>query len=176
MPASLIETVQFISTYCRRRDVHAGGGCFGEFAPRRHDDFEPQLKEILAALEPAQIIAGGSYSLRVIRAAWIRGSAAAAPGGNPARCGAHGVAQVQGESAEMPERLAKMKVGWPNWRRVRPEALRQRESKAAATGRNAPRSSLRRAGRPRRISPKRVTASMQSLALGGGAFAIALHR
>ena len=87
----------------------------------------------------------------------------------------HGIAQVRVNPPEMPglakmkARLAELETGFDR------EALRQRESQAAAHW--LERAKKLSAARRKAAADfaKRVTASMKSLARGGGAFEIALH-
>src|SRR5882672_9710626 len=140
-------------------------------------DFDPQLKEILAALEPAQIqLQEAVYGLRHyqsrldldpqrLREVEIRLDAV------------HTASRkFRVNPPEMPERLAKMKARLAELETgFDPEALRQRESQAAAHWQERARKLSASRSKAAADFAKRVTASMQSLAMGGGAFEIALH-
>jgi DNA repair protein RecN (Recombination protein N) len=155
--ASLIEAVQFslevlsegeMSTLAAVASVNSRLGAM--------TDFDPQLKEILAALEPAQIqLQEAVYSLRHYQSRLdldpqrLREVEARLDAVHTAS------RKFRVSPPEMPERLAKMKArlaeletGFDRKRCASVRARRQR------TGRNAPGSSLRRAGRQRRISPR----------------------
>ena len=140
-------------------------------------DFDPQLKEILAALEPAQIqLQEAVYSLRHYQSRLDL---------DPQRLrevetrldAVHTASRkFRVNPPEMPERLAKMKARLAELETgFDPEALRQRESRAAAHWQERARKLSAARSKAAADFAKRVTASMQSLAMGGGAFAIALH-
>ena len=140
-------------------------------------DFDPQLKEILAALEPAQIqLQEAVYSLRHYQSRLDL---------DPQRLrevetrldAVHTASRkFRVNPPEMPERLAKMKARLAELETgFDPEALRQRESRAAAHWQERARKLSAARSKAATDFAKRVTASMQSLAMGGGAFAIALH-
>jgi DNA repair protein RecN (Recombination protein N) len=176
--ASLIETVQF------SLDVLSEGEMSTLAAVASVNsrlvgmtDFDPQLKEILAALEPAQIqLQEAVYSLRRYQSRLDL---------DPQRLrqvetrldAVHTASRkFRVNPPEMPERLAKMKVRLAELETGSdPEALRQRESQAAAHWQERAKKLSAARRKAAADFAKRVTASMQSLAMGGGAFAIALH-
>ena len=176
--ASLIEAVQFsldvlsegeMSTLAAVASVNSRLGGM--------TDFDPQLKEILAALEPAQIqLQEAVYSLRHYQSRLDL---------DPQRLrevetGLDAVHMASRKfrvnPPEMPERLAKMKARLIELETgFDPEALRQRENLASAHWQERARKLSAARRKAAADFAKRVTASMQSLAMGGGAFAIALH-
>jgi len=140
-------------------------------------DFDPQLKEILAALEPAQIqLQEAVYSLRHYQNRLdldpqrLREVEARLDAVHTAS------RKFRVNPPEMPERLAQMKARLAELETgFDPEALRQRESQAAAHWQERARKLSAARRKAAADFAKRVTASMQSLAMGGGAFEIALH-
>ncbi len=140
-------------------------------------DFDPQLKEILAVLEPAQIqLQEAVYSLRHYQSRLdldpqrLREVEARLDAVHTAS------RKFRVNPPEMPERLAKMKARLAELETgFDPEALRQRESQAAAHWQECARKLSGARKKTAADFAKRVTASMQSLAMGGGAFEIALH-
>ncbi|MGH8864489.1 MAG: DNA repair protein RecN, partial [Burkholderiales bacterium] len=140
-------------------------------------DFDPQLKEILAALEPAQIqLQEAVYSLRHYQSRLdldpqrLREVEARLDAVHTAS------RKFRVNPPEMPERLAKMKARLAELETgFDPEALRQRESQAAAHWQERARKLSAARRKAAADFAKRVTASMQSLAMGGGAFEIALN-
>jgi len=140
-------------------------------------DFDPQLKEILAALEPAQIqLQEAVYGLRHYQSRLDL---------DPQRLrevetrldAVHTASRkFRVNPLEMPERLAKMKARLTELETgFDPEALRQRENLASAHWQERARKLSAARRKAAADFAKRVTASMQSLAMGGGAFEIALH-
>ncbi len=140
-------------------------------------DFDPQLKEILAALEPAQIqLQEAVYGLRHYQSRLDL---------DPQRLrevetrldSVHTASRkFRVNPLEMPERLAKMKARLTELETgFDPEALRQRENLASAHWQERARKLSAARRKAAADFAKRVTASMQSLAMGGGAFEIALH-
>jgi len=140
-------------------------------------DFDPQLKEILAALEPARIqLQEAVYSLRHYQSRLdldpqrLREVEARLDAVHTAS------RKFRVNPPEMPEHLAKLKARLAQLEAgFDPEALRQRESEALAHWQE--RAKKLSAARKKAAADfaKRVTASMQALAMGGGAFEIALH-
>ena len=140
-------------------------------------DFDPQLKEILAALEPAQIqLQEAVYGLRHYQSRLDL---------DPQRLrevetrldAVHTASRkFRVNPLEMPERLAKMKARLTELETgFDPEALRQRENLASAHWQERARKLSAARRKAAADFANRVTASMQSLAMGGGAFEIALH-
>ncbi len=140
-------------------------------------DFDPQLKEILAALEPAQIqLQEAVHSLQHYQRRLDL---------DPQRLrevetrldAVHTASRkFRVNPPEMPERLAKMKARLVELETgFDPEALRQRESQAAAHWQERAKKLSAARRKAAADFAKKVTASMQSLAMGGGAFAIALQ-
>jgi len=140
-------------------------------------DFDPQLKEILAALEPAQIqLQEAVYSLRHYQSRLdldpqrLREVEARLDAVHTAsRKFRVNPPEMPEHQAKMKARLAELEAGFD------PEALRQRESAALAHWQE--RAKKLSAARKKSAADftRRVTASMQTLAMGGGAFEIALH-
>jgi DNA repair protein RecN (Recombination protein N) len=176
--ASLIEAVQFslevlsegeMSTLAAVASVNSRLGAM--------TDFDPQLKEILAALEPAQIqLQEAVYSLRHYQSRLdldpqrLREVEARLDAVHTAS------RKFRVSPPEMPERLAKMKARLAELETgFDPEALRQRESQAAAHWQERARKLSAARRKAAADFAKRVTASMQNLAMSGGAFEIALH-
>ncbi|MGQ0578162.1 MAG: DNA repair protein RecN [Betaproteobacteria bacterium] len=176
--ASLIEAVQFslevlsegeVSTLAAVASVNSRLGGM--------TDFDPRLKDILAALEPAQIqLQEAVYNLRHYQSRLdldpqrLRELEARLDAVHTAS------RKFRVSPQEMPDRLAKMKARLAELESgFDAEALRQRESQAAAHWRE--RASKLSAARRKAAADfaKRVTASMQGLAMVGGAFEIALR-
>jgi DNA repair protein RecN (Recombination protein N) len=140
-------------------------------------DYDPLIKEVMEVLEPAQIqLQEAVYSLRHyqqrleldpkrLRDAEARLDAV------------HTVARkFKIQIADIPERLEKMKARLAELETgFDPAALREREAKAEAGYRERGRklSTVRRKASV--DFAKKVTASMQELAMGGGVFEIALN-
>ena len=140
-------------------------------------DFDPQLKEILSALEPAQIqLQEAVYSLRHYQSRLDL---------DPQRLrevetrldAVHTASRkFRVSPLEMPEHLAKMKARLAELETgFDPEALRQRESAALAHWQERAKKLSAARNKAAADFTRRVTASMQTLAMGGGAFEIALH-
>jgi len=140
-------------------------------------DFDPQLKEILSALEPAQIqLQEAVYSLRHYQSRLDL---------DPQRLrevetrldAVHTASRkFRVSPPEMPEHLAKMKARLAELETgFDPEALRQRESAALAHWQERAKELSAVRKKSAADFTRRVTASMQTLAMGGGAFEIALH-
>ena len=176
--ASLIEAVQYglevlseseMSTLAAVASVNSRLGGM--------TDFDPQLKEIIAALEPAQIqLQEAVYGLRHyqsrldldpqrLRDVEARLDAVHTASRkfrlNPPELPAH--------LAKMNARLAELESG------LDPEALRQREAQSAAHWQERAKKLSGTRKKAAADFSRKVTASMQSLAMAGGAFEIALH-
>jgi DNA repair protein RecN (Recombination protein N) len=140
-------------------------------------DFDPQLKEIIAALEPAQIqLQEAVYGLRHYQSRLdldpqrLREVEARLDAVHTAS------RKFRLNPAEMPEHLAKMKTRLAELETGSdPEALRQRESGAAARWQERARKLSSARKKAAADFSRKVTASMQGLAMGGGVFEIALN-
>jgi len=140
-------------------------------------DFDPQLKEIIAALEPAQIqLQEAVYGLRHYQSRLDL---------DPQRLrevearldAVHTAARkFRLNPQELPEHLAKMKARLQELETgFDPEALRQRESQTAAHWRERAKKLSAARKKAGADFSRKVTASMQNLAMAGGAFEIALN-
>ena len=123
-------------------------------------DFDPQLKDILAA---ALIMAQAVNRLLQLDLRRLDAVHTASR-------------KFRVSPPEMPEHLAKMKARLAELEAgFDPEALRQRESEALAHWQERAKKLSAVRKKSAADFTRRVTASMQTLAMGGGAFEIALH-
>ena len=140
-------------------------------------DFDPQLKEIIAALEPAQIqLQEAVYGLRHYQSRLdldpqrLREVEARLDAVHTAS------RKFRLNPLELPGHLATMKARWAQLEGgFHPEALRQRESQAAAHWQELAKKLSAVRKKAATDFSKKVTASMQSLAMAGGAFDITLQ-
>ena len=139
-------------------------------------DFDPQLKEILAALEPAQIqLQEAVYGLRHYQSRLDLDPQRLREAEGRLDAVHTASRKFRVSPPEMPERLAKMKARLAELETgFDPEALRQRESQAVAHWQDRAKKLSAARRKAAADFARRVTASMQSLAMGGGAFEIAL--
>lgn len=140
-------------------------------------DYDPLLKEVMEVLEPAQIqLQEAVYSLR-----HYQQRLELDPGRLrevEARLDAvHTAARkFKVQIADIPERLEKMKARLAELETgFDPAALLERETRAEAGYRERGRKLSTARKKAAGDLAKKVTASMQELAMGGGAFEIALH-
>jgi DNA repair protein RecN (Recombination protein N) len=139
-------------------------------------DFDPQLKEIIAALEPARIqLQEAVYGLRHYQSRLdldpqrLREVEARVDAVHTAsRKFRLNLAELPEHLANMKARLAELEAGFDLG------ALRRRESEAAVQFQERAKKLSAVRKKAAADFSKRVTASMQSLAMGGGAFEIAL--
>ncbi len=176
--ASLIEAVQFSLDLLSEGEMSTLAAVAS--VSSRLDgmtDFDPQLKEIVAVLEPAQIqLQDAVYSLRHYQGRLDLDPQRLRETEDRLDAVHTASRKFRLNPLEMPERLAKMKARLAELESgFDPEALRQRESQAAVhlQERASKLSAVR--SKAAKDFGKRVTASMQSLAMGGGAFEIAFH-
>ena len=176
--ASLIEAVQFSLDVLSEGEMSTLAAVAS--VSSRLDgmtDFDPQLKEIIAALEPAQIqLQDAVYSLRHYQSRLDLDPQRLRETEDRLDAVHTASRKFRLNPPEMPERLAKMKARLAELESgFDPEALRQCESQAAGHLQERARklSAVRR--KAAADFARRVTASMQSLAMGGGAFEIAFH-
>jgi DNA repair protein RecN (Recombination protein N) len=176
--ASLIESVQFSLDALSEAEVSALAAVTSVLSRLQGMvDFDPKLKEILDLLEPAQIqLQESVYALRHyqqrleldpqrLREVEARLDAVH----TAARKFKLQIADIPVRSRQLTERLAELAAGFDA------DALRARESEAQAAYREAAGrlSSARKRGAA--DLAKKVTASMQTLAMAGGTFEIALN-
>ncbi len=176
--ASLIEAVQFSLEVLSEGEMSTLAAV-ASVNSRLHGmtDFDPQLKEILATIEPAQIqLQEAVYGLRHYQSRLdldpqrLRELEARLDAVHTAS------RKFRVNPPEMPERLATMKARLAELETgFDPETLRQREGQASAHWHDRAKKLSAARRKAAADFAKRVTASMQNLAMGGGAFEIALH-
>jgi DNA repair protein RecN (Recombination protein N) len=176
--ASLIEAVQFSLDVLSEGEVPTLAAVASvQSRLQSMVDFDPQLREILDVLEPARIqLQESVYGLRHyqqrldldpqrLREVEVRLDAVH----TAARKYKFQVADIPQRLTQMKNRLAELTTGFDA------EALRRREAEAARAYRNAAGKLSSSRNKGAADLAEKVTASMHTLAMAGGAFQIALN-